>query len=88
MCYTKENVLEEKIVNVEAEVEKQKADIEKQKADIRSRLISFSDAISEKTIQYVLKLFSKCGKEEYFGRTMVEEIIGLLLVSIKTSFVT
>ena len=54
-----------------------KADIENQKTDIRNRLLSFSDVISEKTIHYVLELFSKCGKKEYFGRTIVEEVTGL-----------
>ena len=58
-------------------IENVEADIEKQKADIRSRLLSFSDVISEKTINHALELFSKCGKEEYFGRTIVEDITGL-----------
>ena len=40
-------------------------------------LLSFSDVISEKTIHYALELFSKCGKEEYFGRTIVADITGL-----------
>ena len=53
------------------------ADIEFVEADIRNRLLSFSDVISEKTIHYALELFSKCGKEEYFGRTIVENITGL-----------
>ena len=53
------------------------ADIEKQKADIRNRLLSYSDMISEKTINHALKLFLKCGKKEYFGRTKVEDITGL-----------
>ena len=67
-----------------ADIEKQKAniedaevDIEKQKADIRNRLFSFSDAISEKTIQYALELFLTCGEKEYFGRTIVKEVTGL-----------
>ena len=55
----------------------EKADIENQKADIRKRLLSFSDMISEKTIDHALELFSKCGKKEYFGRTIVEDITGL-----------
>ncbi len=42
-----------------------------------NRLLSFSDTISEKTINHALKLFSKCGKEECFGRTIVEAITGL-----------
>lgn len=60
-----------------ADIENAEADIETQKADIRNRLRSFSGTISEKTIHYAIELFSKCGKKEYFGRTMVEEITGL-----------
>ena len=55
----------------------EKADIESSKADIRNKLLSFSDVISEKTIHYVIELFSKCGKKEYFGITTVEEVTGL-----------
>lgn len=58
-------------------IENAETDIEKQKVNIRNRLLSFSDIISEKTINHVLELFSKCGKEEYFGRTIVEDITGL-----------
>ena len=65
------------IENSKANIEDAEADIETQKADIRNRLLSFSDAISEKTIHYALELFSKYGKEEYFGRTMVADITGL-----------
>lgn len=60
-----------------ANIEDVEADIETQKANIRNRLLSFSHTISEKTIYYVLELFSKCGKKEYFGRTIVEEVTGL-----------
>ena len=60
-----------------ADIESAKADIESAKADIRNRLLSFSDMISEKTIDHALELFSKCGKKEYFGRTIVEDITGL-----------
>ena len=58
-------------------IENVESDVEKQKADIRNRLLSFSDMISEKTINHALELFSKCGKKEYFGRTIVEDITGL-----------
>ena len=61
----------------EADIESAKADIENRKADIRNRLLSFSDMISEKTIDHALELFSKRGKKEYFGRTIVEDITGL-----------
>ena len=59
------------------DIESLKANIEDVEADIRNKLLSFSDAISEKTIHYALEVFSKCGKEEYFGRTIVEDITGL-----------
>ena len=60
-----------------ADIENAEADIESQKADIRNKLLAFSDMISEKTINDTFELFSKCGKEEYFGRTIVEDITGL-----------
>ena len=65
------------IESSKANIEDVETDIETQKADIRNRLLSCSDAISEKTIHYALELFSKCGKEEYFGRTIVEDVTGL-----------
>ena len=46
--------------------------------DIDGTLIAMDqDTISEKTINHTFELFSKCGKEEYFGRTIVEDITGL-----------
>ena len=52
-------------------------DIEGTKVDIWNRLLSFSDTISVKTINHALTLFSKCGKDKCFGRTIVEAITGL-----------
>ena len=63
--------------DAKADIENVEADIESQKADIRNKLLAFSDMISEKTINHTFELFSKCGKEEYFGRTIVEDITGL-----------
>ena len=51
--------------------------IESAKVDIRNKLLSFSDMISERTVNHALEIFSKCGKEDYFGRTIVENITGL-----------
>ena len=65
------------MAGAKVDIENAKVDIEDVEADIRNRLLSFSDMISEKTIHYALELFSKCGKEEYFGRTIVEDITGL-----------
>ena len=63
--------------SAKADIGNAEADTESQKADIRNKLLAFSDMISEKTINHTFELFSKCGKEEYFGRTIVEDITGL-----------
>ena len=63
--------------SAKADIGNTEADTESQKADIRNKMLAFSDMISEKTINHTFELFSKCGKEEYFGRTIVEDITGL-----------
>ena len=65
------------IESAKADIENAETDNENQKADIRNRLLSFSDMISEKTVNHALELFSKCGKKEYFGRMTVEDVTGL-----------
>ena len=65
------------IESAKADIESAKADIESAKANIRNKLLTFSDTISEKTVKQSVKLFLRCEKEEYFGRTIVEEIAGL-----------
>ena len=46
--------------------------------DIDGTLIAMDqDTISEKTINHTVEIFSKCGKENCFGRTIVDEITGL-----------
>lgn len=45
--------------------------------DILNKLLSFSNMISEKTINHAIEIFSKFGKDVYFGRTIVEDITGL-----------
>ena len=65
------------IERVKVDIESGKVDIESTKVDIRNKLLSFSDTISEKTINHTIEIFSKCGKENCFGRTIVEEITGL-----------
>ena len=61
----------------EVDIEDVKVDIESTKVDIRNKLLLFSNRISEKTVNHALDIFSKCGKDVYFGRTMVEDITGL-----------
>ena len=65
------------IERVNVDIESGEVDIESTKVDIRNKLLSFSDTISEKTINHTVEIFSKCGKENCFGRTIVEEITGL-----------
>lgn len=65
------------IEKVKVDIESGEVDIESTKVDIRNKLLSFSDTISEKTINHTVEIFSKCGKENCFGRTIVEEITGL-----------
>lgn len=59
------------------DIKSEEVDIESIKVDIRNKLRSFSDTISEKTINHTFEIFSKCGKKDYFGRTIVVEITGL-----------
>lgn len=61
----------------EVDIQGVKVDIESTKVDIRNKLLSFSNRISEKTVNHALEIFSKCGKDVYFGRTVVEDITGL-----------
>lgn len=65
------------ILKVKVDIKSGEVDIESTKVDIRNKLLSFSDTISEKTINHTVEIFSKCGKENCFGRTIVEEITGL-----------
>ncbi len=70
------NELHNRSMHISGMLEKE-VDIENAKVDIRNKLLSFSDTISVKTVNHALEIFSKCGKEDYFGRTIVEKITGL-----------
>lgn len=63
--------------NKKVDIESVKVDIESVKVDIRNKIMSFSDRISEKTINHTINIFVECGTKEYFGRTVIEEITGL-----------
>ena len=65
------------IEGAKADIESTEVDIEGAKVDIRNKLRAFSDTISEKTINHAVEIFSKCGKEDCFGRSIVVEITGL-----------
>ena len=65
------------IENIKVNIKSKEVDIESAKVDIRNKLMSFSNMVSEKTVNYAIEIFLKCGKDDYFGRTIVENITGL-----------
>lgn len=70
----------EKEVDVEkakVNIQTKEVDVEKAKVDIRRTLVNFSEKTTEKTINHALEIFLKCGKDIYFGRTVVEQITGI-----------
>ena len=58
-------------------IESAKVDIESAKVDIRRKLVNSSVNVTEKTINHAMVLYTKYGKHDYFGRTLVEEMTGL-----------
>lgn len=59
------------------DIESVKVDIESAKVDIRNELLSYSSALSEKTINHAIDLYIACKEKGYFGRSVVEEVTGL-----------
>lgn len=54
-----------------------KADIGEEKADIAIKIVNIDEAINSKTRSNILALYQHCGKETFFGRTVVESVTGL-----------
>lgn len=54
-----------------------KADIGEEKADIAIKIANIDEAINSKTRSNILALYQHCGKETFFGRTVVELVTGL-----------
>lgn len=65
------------IESPKVDIENREVDIERVKVDIRNKILSVSNTISEKTINHAAEIFASCGKNIYFGRTIVENITGL-----------
>lgn len=65
------------IQNKKADIQGEKTDIQQEKADIQNKLRNFKEKLSEKTVSHILTLYAHCGKNEMFGRTTVENVIGL-----------
>lgn len=63
--------------SAKVDIQSAKVDIQSVKVDIQEKLLAFSSKISDKTVNYALEIYSKCGKDIHFGRTIVGEITGL-----------
>ncbi|MCI7043259.1 MAG: Fic family protein [Lachnospiraceae bacterium] len=60
-----------------ADIQSHKADIQPTKADIREKIVNTSHTASDKTIAHALLLYDKFGRDQIFGRNIVEEVTGL-----------
>ena len=60
-----------------ADIGEEKADIGEEKADIAIKIANIDEAINSKTRSDILALYQYCGKETFFGRTVVESVTGL-----------
>ena len=60
-----------------ADIGDEKADIGEEKADIAIKIANIDEAINSKTRSNILALYQHCGKETFFGRTVVESVTGL-----------
>ena len=60
-----------------ADIGEGKADIGEEKADIAIKIANIDEAINSKTRSNILALYQHCGKETFFGRTVVESVTGL-----------
>lgn len=59
------------------DIGEEKTDIGEEKADIAIKIANIDEAINSKTRSNILALYQHCGKETFFGRTVVESVIGL-----------
>ena len=64
-------------VEGKADIGEEKADIGEEKADIAIKIANIDEAINSKTRSNILALYQHCGKETFFGRTVVESVTGL-----------
>ena len=60
-----------------AYIGEEKAYIGEEKADIAIKIANIDEAINSKTRSNILALYHYCGKETFFGRTVVESVTGL-----------
>ena len=67
----------------EVDIGKIKVDIASEKVDIETVKMNIEKKVpaktSKKTVEHIIALYLKYGKQDYFGRTLVEETTGLKL---------
>ena len=54
-----------------------KADIDNAKANIEKLLANIDEKIKNKTVMHVIALYEECGRDNIFGRSIVERVTGL-----------
>lgn len=60
-----------------ADIDNAKADIEDAKANIEKLLANIDEKIKNKTVMHVIALYEECGRDNIFGRSIVERVTGL-----------
>ena len=71
------NELHNRTMHISGNLSPTKVDIETTKVDIDSILLNSNETINIKTVSHIMTLYEKCGKENFFGRTTVEEVTGV-----------
>ena len=78
LLLNEENELHNRTMHVSGKFNNlQKADIGEEKTDIAIKIVNIDEAINSKTRSNILALYQHCGKETFFGRTVVESVTGL-----------
>ena len=65
------------IEDIKVDIEDIKVDIEKVKKEIELKLLRGEVQLKNKTITYILTLYETYGQNQIFGRTQVENVIGV-----------
>lgn len=65
------------IDDIKVDIDDTKVDIEKVKKEIELKLLRGEVQLKNKTITYILTLYETYGQNQIFGRTQVENVIGV-----------
>lgn len=64
-------------ITIKTDIESRKPDIEEIKVNIQKKIKAYMPKISEKTINHIILMYEQYGNDSIFGRSDVEEVIGL-----------